>query len=309
MELAFALRELSRRKRLLALGVVVSCFVTVLLLCHVTLLPPNATPRSLQYSAATTTAIVDAPESFIGDLGEDVTPMVNRATIYANLLASPALLKIIGRYAGIPGDEIYAAGPVDPTQQRVVVEPTAGKRNYQVAHETDPYRLEFLTNTNLPAIWVYSQAPTTAQAIALANASVSALQTYIATVPGPNVQASSRVTIRQIGRATGSIVNGGIQKKLAGLIFVATFVAWCGLVLIATRFAEKWRATAPSPQPRGKTVVGATNGHRVDSGPLSHPKPASAAPAQWTKRHKVTGAARAARERVTAGDSASHDSD
>jgi hypothetical protein len=245
MEFALILRELWGKKGWLAVGVVVSMFLAVLSVDKVQLLPPKLVSRDLQYSSASVQAFVDTPDSFVGDVARDVTPGINRATVYANLMASPGAMDLVGRFAGIPGDQIWAAGPVDPTQQRVVVEPTVTKRSYQISGEALPYRIEFQANPNLPIISIYTQAPSTKQALALANSSVTALKYYIAEQQAAqHVPPAVRVVLRTIGPANGGVVNGGIGKKLAGIVFVAAFVGWCALMLIATRIRRNWRMSA-----------------------------------------------------------------
>ena len=57
--------------------------------------------------------------------------------VYANFMASPTVLDLIGQRVGIPGDQIYAAGPIDPNVPRIVQEPTAVQRNVEITGETD----------------------------------------------------------------------------------------------------------------------------------------------------------------------------
>jgi hypothetical protein len=242
MELALVLRELWGRKRWLALGVVVSLMVAVLSVYQVGVFPPKLVKRDLQYSSASVQAFVDSPDSFVGDSAENISSGIERATVFANLLASPGAMDLVGRYAGIPGDELWAAGPVDPTQQRVVSEPTATKRSYQISGETLPYRIEFLADPNLPIISIYTQAPTTVQALALANASVAALTFYArGQQTAQHIPLAEKVVIRTIGPANGGIVNGGIADKLAGGVFVFVFVGWCVLIMVGTRLRAAWR--------------------------------------------------------------------
>jgi hypothetical protein len=252
MEFALVVRELWSHKRWLVAGILVSAIAATLSVSQVkNLMPPKLQKRSLEYSSATVQAYVDAPRSFVGDLTQQPSPSITRATIFANLMASPGALQLIGTDAKIPGDQIWAAGPVDPTQQRLVVEPTATKRNYQVSGEKLPYRIELLADPNLPIISIYTQAPTTPQAIALANGSVQALNQYVHTLQQQqHIPHAAWVTIRTIGQASGAIVNGGIAKKLAGLVFFVVFIAWCVLTLTLIRFRANWRRTKfsiPSP--------------------------------------------------------------
>ena len=243
MEFALILRELSRRRAALGIGVVVALIAAILSVYRLT--STGLAARSLQYSSASTQVFVDTPSSVLGDLQPSFEPLQARATVYANFMASPTFLALVGEKSGIPGGQIYAAGPVDPSVPRVVEEPTAVQRNVEITGESTPYRLNFNDDPNLPTIGIYAQAPNTRQAVALANASAAALAQYVAMLAKTgNTPPAQRVVIRQLGSASGGVVDGGISKSIAFLTFVVVFFLWCVLVLIGGRFAESWRATA-----------------------------------------------------------------
>jgi hypothetical protein len=246
MEFALVLRELSRRWPLLLVGVLVAAVAAMFSVYRVEGTKLKA--RSLQYSSASTQVLVDSPASFLGDISQSYEPLTAlsaRAEVYANFMASPAVLKLIGEQAGIPGEQIYAAGPVNANEPRVVQEPTALRRNVEIAGETTPYRLSFESQANLPTITINSQAPTTRQAIRLANGAAVGLQRYVSRLETANgIRLGSRVTIRRLGSANGAVVNGGISKALATIVFVAVLLLWCVLMLAVTRFAKNWHASA-----------------------------------------------------------------
>jgi hypothetical protein len=126
-----------------------------------------------------------------------------------------------------------------------VQEPTALKRNVEITGETNPYRLNFESQSNLPTITINSQAPTTSQAVALANGAAVGLKQYVTSLENSNkTPASSRVAIRQLGSANGGVVDGGIKKALAAIVFLAVFLLWCVLILAGSRFRKNWRASA-----------------------------------------------------------------
>jgi capsular polysaccharide biosynthesis protein len=243
MEFALVLRELSKRWLLLVVGVLVAAVAAIFSVYR--LEGTQLKARSLQYSSASTQVLVDTPSSVLGNLSRSFEPLNTRAAVYANFMASPAVLKLIGQQAGLSGEQIYAAGPVNANEPRVVQEPTALKRNVEITGETNPYRLSFESQANLPTITINSQAPTTEQAVTLANAAAVGLQRYVTSLENADrIPAQSRVTIRQLGSAHGAVVNGGISKALATIVFVAVFLLWCVLVLAATRFRKNWRASA-----------------------------------------------------------------
>lgn len=243
MEFALILRELSRRRLLLALGVVIALIAALFSVYRPDGLGLKA--RSLQYSSASTQVLVDTPSSVLGNAGESFEPLTARAVVYSNFMASPAVLKVIGEQAGISGKQIYAAGPVNASEPRVVQEPTALRRNIEITGESTPYRLNFESQANLPTITINSQAPTTTEAVNLANGAAAGLQRYVSSLEETEkIRPHSRVTIRQLGSANGGVVNGGISKAMAGIVFVAVFLLWCILVLASTRFRETWRESA-----------------------------------------------------------------
>jgi len=242
MEFALVLRELSKRRILLLVGVLVAVAAAVFSVYRLD--GASLKPKTLQYSSANTQVLVDSPKSVLGNLSQSFEPLSIRASVYANFMASPAVLAVIGQQVGLSGGQIYAAGPVNPQQPRVVQEPTALKRNVEITGETNPYRLEFSNNTSQPTINIYAQAPKTAQAIALANAAVVGLQRYVADLQrASGTPSAARVTIRQLGPAIGGVVNGGISKALAVMVFVMVFLLWCVLVLVGSRFVAIWRTS------------------------------------------------------------------
>jgi hypothetical protein len=242
MEFALVLRELARRRIALAIGVFVAVIAAVLSVYRLD--GVSLKPRALLYSSASTRVFVDTSSSVLGNLSQSFEPLQSRATVYANFMASPTVLSLIGQRVGLSGSQIYAAGPVDPQVPRIVQEPTAVQRNVQITGETTPYRLNFNSDPNLPTIGIYAQAPTTKLAIALADASVASLEQYVGSLENADhISQQSRIVIRQLGEANGGVVDGGISKALAVMVFLAVFVLWCVLMLVGTRFRESWRAS------------------------------------------------------------------
>jgi hypothetical protein len=228
---------------LLALGVLIAVIAAVLSVYRLDGLALKS--RSLQYSSASTQALVDASSSVLGNLSQSSEDLSARAAVYANFMASPAVLDLVGKQVGLSGEQLYAAGPVNANQPRVVQEPTALKRNVEITGETTPYRLNFESQTGLPTINIYSQAPTTPQAIALANAAVVGLQRYVTKLESEDkVPAASKIEIRQLGPANGAVVDSGISKQLAVMVFLAVFLLSCALILVGARFRGVWRESA-----------------------------------------------------------------
>ncbi|HUH81168.1 MAG TPA: hypothetical protein VLZ06_07565 [Solirubrobacteraceae bacterium] len=243
MEFALILRELWARKRLLALGILVAGLVSLLSVYRIDGF--GLKRRTLQYSSASTILLVDTPTSVLGDLKSEFVPLINRAQVYANFLASPGVLDLIARHAGLKGDELYASGPVEPLEPRTVQEPTATKRNVEITGEATPYRLSFTDSPSSPSIGVFTQAPTTATAEKLANAAGAGLEQYVEKVQAEQkVPRPARVVVRQLGAAHGGVVDGGFSRSLAALVFLGVLFLWCVMMIAVERFRRNWRSSA-----------------------------------------------------------------
>jgi hypothetical protein len=292
MEFALILRELTRRRRVLAIGVAIAAIAAILSVYRLDGLALKS--RSLQYSSATTTVFVDAPSSVLGNLTQSFDPLQARATVYANFMASPTFLGLIGQRVGLSGAQIYAAGPIDPNVPRIVQEPTAVQRNIEITGETNPYRLNFNNDPNLPTIGIYAQAPTTKLSIQLADAAAASLAQYVTSLQTTNsTQPQSRVVIRQLGQANGGVVDGGVSKALASMVFIAVLLLWCVLMLLTSRFRESWRASAAvldPPVEREPDVSGAeSNGLGVPTAALVAAMPTRFRSESARPEHEQTG--------------------
>ncbi len=243
MELALVLRELWGRRKLMVAGLLVAIVAAVM-----SVYKPSGfslKPRSLVYAAASTQVVVDTASSALGNSNQVFDGPDARATVFANFMTSPAVLALIGQQAGIAGDRIYAAGPVNTNIPRAMQEPTSVQRNVELYGETAPFRLNYNTDPTLPIINIYSQAPTVGQAVALATGAVKGLQEFVTRIEvSDRIPTSERVVVRELGSATGGMVNPGVRKSLAAMVFVLVLVVWCVLVLLGARFRESWRASA-----------------------------------------------------------------
>lgn len=242
MELARTLKTLWIRRRLVALGAVIAALAALLSVYSVGIAPPSLTSRTNVFATASTQLLVDAPDSAFADLENDLTPLETRASVFARFLASPVALELVARDAGVSVESIEAQGPYDINLPVIQQEPTAGQRSSQIIGEGALYRLRFENNPVLPIVSVFAQAPTEAEAIALADAAPRALRTYIAGIQAhQQTPEDRRVVIRKLGDATGGVVNAGANAQIALLVFIVVFGAWCMLLIPAQTLARGWR--------------------------------------------------------------------
>lgn len=260
MELARTLKTLWIRRRLVALGAAVAAVAALLSVYSVGIAPPSLTSRTNVFATASTQLLVDAPDSAFADLANDLTPLETRASVFARFLASPVALELIARDAGVPLESIEAQGPYDINLPVIQQEPTAGQRSSQIIGEGALYRLRFENNPVLPIVSVFAQAPSEAEAVALANAAPRALRTYIDRIQAHQLTpVDRRVVIRQLGEATGGVVNEGASVQIALLVLIVVFGAWCMLLIPARTLARGWREA---------DVYGAGPGRDGDNGDI-----------------------------------------
>ena len=198
--------------------------------------------HSTVYANASTQMVVDSPASALANAGADMTGYAARANVFARLMTSAEPLRYIGQAAGIPGNLIDANGPVETNGSATATHAPVAIQDGKDLPAPATYKLSFLKNPDLPTVDVYAEAPTTAQAIALANGAVTGFANFINQLDANNVPLGKRIEVRQLGRATGGIVDSGASKKIAVLIFFAVLAMWCGVVLFVSRLLAQLRA-------------------------------------------------------------------
>jgi hypothetical protein len=242
MELARTLKTLWHRRRLVVLGAIIAAFAAFLSVYQVGIAPPSLSTRTNVFATASTQILVDTPDSAFADLGNDLEPLDTRASVFARFLASPTAVALIAREAKLPATGIEAQGPYDMNLPLFQQEPTAERRSSQIVGEGAVYRMRFENNPDIPIISVFAQAPTEAEAMALASAAPTALRAYVDRIQ--TVQSTpeeSRVVIRRLGRATGGVVNESANVQIGTLVFLAVLIGWCMLLIPAQTIARGWR--------------------------------------------------------------------
>jgi hypothetical protein len=228
--------QLWRHRLWLLPGVLVASLAVLLTSYTVQLSPPSLKRDSAEFAAASTQVLVDFPaRASIFDIESHTDPLVDRANVYSRLAASPAVLGLIGRRAGIDPTLIDAKGPYKPGSERLEREPTAERRASQLRSEREDFRLRFDSEQDqlVPVITIYSQAPTVRDAIGLADAAADGLRAYVARVQRESrLPADKAVRLRRLGRATGGVVNPGVDRQIAVLTFSAVMAVWCLMLLL-----------------------------------------------------------------------------
>ncbi len=233
------------RRPWVAASLVLALLMGVWSVVQISVIPPRLTPRSLQMATATTHVVVDTPRSSILDLSQDtyvLDALRQRAIVLGNVPAQGAVQMAIAHRAQVPVDSLQVTPPLTPTQPRVVEGSSNQKHATDIFASTDQYRISIQTNPTVPIMDIYSQAPTAQKAEIMANAVVDELRAYLARVAlAQGTPKADQISLVQLGRANGAVINDGIKWQVGLLAFVLTFFFACATVILFSRVREGWR--------------------------------------------------------------------
>ena len=169
-------------------------------------LATHASPKG----AATVQILVDSPNSALANLVQNTVPLTARAAVFAQVMASQAVLEDIGKAAAIPVSQMTAEGPYSGSGEKLDVVTPSEARSTQLLAQEAKYKLTFLSQENEPLITASVQAPTAAAAARLAGGVYPGVVQYVATLQkSMNTPSSQRVTIRELGPPQAGTVSSG----------------------------------------------------------------------------------------------------
>lgn len=252
MHLADTLRRrVLKRPRVLA-AVAVGALLAVLTLYRVSLAPPGLYARALNVAAASTTALVDTKHRASNDLGQRVDAMEAlsvQTNLVGQVMVTDPVLDEIGRLAGINPLDIQATAPITSDVPRTEIEPDSGANATVLIQSPDHYKLQVQVDPTMPIMHIYTQAPTAAEAVRLATASVRGLQIYLGQLStSQTVSLNDQIQVIQLGAVHGGVVNHSAAKEIALLAFVTGFAATLFGFRLAARFRTGWRLAGMSAQ-------------------------------------------------------------
>jgi capsular polysaccharide biosynthesis protein len=182
--------------------------------------------HSVPTGAATVQILVDSPDSALANLSQETVPLTTRASVFAQVMTSAAVLEDIADSAGVPVGEITAQGPYSgPGQALDVVTPSEARSNQLVAEQVK-YKLTFIAQTNEPVVTASVQAPNAAAAARVAASIYPGVQHYVSQLQQQSATpVQHRVTIRQLGPPQAGPVNSSARSTL-------TVAALLGVLLL-----------------------------------------------------------------------------
>jgi uncharacterized protein involved in exopolysaccharide biosynthesis len=221
LELTEVFRTLWGRKIATVLVIVLACAAAAAI---------RVASRNTPTGAATVQILVDSPSSLLGNLDENPTPLIARAAVFSQVMASQAVVQQIAAVAGVPANKVTAQGPYSGAGETLNQPTPAEARSNQIAAEKAPYRLTFVAQPNEPVITATVQAPTAVGAATVADSVYAGIERYVAAIQLNNKTPSSeRVTLRQLGPAQVATVSSSRTILTAAAFFGVLIV---GLLLI-----------------------------------------------------------------------------
>jgi hypothetical protein len=205
------------------------------------LLSTGPNPRAMQVSAAATHVFVDTTAPAVTHRQfYPVATLIRRGELLGQTITTPPVLERVARRTGIPVAEIgsdsrtTANVPVDLTQ------PGSEQRADAIVRSGKPYSVEAQARLNTPILDVYARAPTTGQAVELADAAVLALRDEMtALADEQHIAPEERLVLRQLAPARGGVVSAGMPMAIAFFAFVLAFVLTAAGLLYLTADPDK----------------------------------------------------------------------
>lgn len=246
MNLILILKELWRRRALVALSIFIAAAISILAVFQVSFFPPSISRQARVDAQGSIEILVDSARSPIADARRDLTGLTARAGVFARLMAGGNVVGRIAKATDIPVKQIDVAGPV----------PFPGEvpGTEQAALQLHPYGIAVTQTEALPILKVTTRAPTVREARALAAAAPAAVRQVVRSVQvQQGTPPGKRVEFRVLGPAEGGITDDSVGKKVASLLFVVLLVVFIFLILGVPRLIAAWQTAdadvGPPPEP------------------------------------------------------------
>lgn len=242
MDIAAALRTLLQRPVLPLIGILLAIVASLFVAFRVSLTPPSIDAKNLVLHVADTSVLIDRPNPALVDLQADLRPLADRADVFARYMLSQPVRQAIARRAGLDENRIAFEAPLELNAPKAAQEPVAVERSQQIFDEEVSHGIRFTTDSGLPTVTMTTRAPSLQEALDLADAAAKGFGDYVRREQErANIPPERRVTVRQLGRATGG--SGGQSVGISSVIvtFLAVFIGWCLLSLLGLDVARGWR--------------------------------------------------------------------
>ncbi len=269
--------------------------------------PPNGGSGGLQIATAETHVLVDAPRESIlfrrRDLSYAVQTGVKHAEMLGRVMVTRPVLDRVAQRCEVPESEISGLGWMTANVPLALTEPDSERRASEIVGSRAPYRLEVQSmpiappkGAAAPIIAIYAQAPSTAEAVCLANASTASLSDYMRDLARRQGTSPAKlIRLRQLEEPRAGVVNGSASLAIAGLTFLVAFGLTAGALFGLIGLRGRVRASGPTGhETTGGDLNGTANGGRPRPGwierlraPQSALEPSGADDDNWPRTSRL----------------------
>ena len=204
--------------------------------------------------------MIDDPDASILNrraLTQDVSTLQKRAEFYARLMTTTPVLDAIAHRAGLPPGQLSGVARMTADVPIPLVEPNSEERASQIRDSRAPYRLELQSDPAEPLLAIYAEAPSTAEALRLANSSILGLQDYLrAVAQRQGFDQRNMPQLRQLGSARGGVTNSKAKIVIAGLTFVTAFALSFVLLFALVRWLLRRKGIEVPPPATRPALIG-----------------------------------------------------
>ena len=257
MEVVHILKSLWMSKALVAIGAVLALAAAIAL---------GVRGQTATGGVASAEVLIDAQESAISDLRPETLSLVTRSGILARVLGVDGATDMIARKAGVPASEIAVLGPAPSVDG--VPDQASAERAAEFS-ESASHLVQVQREDEVPLITIFAQAPTTAGARRLADATAAALEKYVSDYHQPSTVPERRqVKVRQLGPTQASEYKETPGVVLPFVVFSVIFGLWCFAILAWPSIKAAWRSPEAAEPSSSLIVVGGAS-HTSNGGPTS----------------------------------------
>lgn len=238
MNLILILKELWRKKLLVALAFVAAAMLAIVAVFNVSPSPPFIEKRTETYAQGSIEILVDSARSPIADAQKDLTGLTSRAAVFARYMSGGDVIA-----------KIAAANHLKPKQidiEGTIALPSAAPGVEEPRPKLHPYGISVTSTGELPILNVVTRAPTVEQARGLATAAPTAITQVVEGIQDQQkTPKSKRVEFRVLGPSEAAVVDDAKGKKMALLLFVFLFSIFVVAIVGWPRFRAAWKSAEP----------------------------------------------------------------
>jgi hypothetical protein len=246
LNLILGLKELWRRRILLAISIVAAVSVSLLAVYQVSLAPPSISQRVEADARGSIEILVDSARSPIADARRDLAGLTARAGVFARYIAGGNVVGQIAKANDIPVRQIDVAGP-EPLPGEA---PGAGEEAPQI----HPYGIAITQSGELPILAVATRAPTVEEARGMAATAPAAIRRVVRSIQEQQgTPLAKRVEFRVLGPAKAAPHADALGKKAALALFLILTTLSVVTILAVPRLIAAWRAAEPAAHPAGES--------------------------------------------------------